>query len=522
MEAINDLLLPDPAEEEARIAPIVRSVAEVAGAFAAADGWVSPAGLETAVSVAEALGELLEEPSLTRVLVFRALSSPPPARTALAALRTAAAPLPAPKRAAIMHELVRLLGDSGKPAVVGLRADLAGALDVPLPDHLRTDGRRMMGAVGSLADRAIRLVRPEKPIVIAARDFALDFGEAQLLVAIEDIQRSEDQSRLVAALRPALDAVRERIEAVTRAADAQAEALTVAQELDEAADRIDSVARQRYAAITRRAALLKRHLREDLNALAVDAAEEFETDLRRLAERKRGWFGRLDTADLNDRIVVKNLERRYQHLARRYQDQLDLLEREVSEFCDEFTRVSDEALRPIARHELHAIAPHPGLEQRIKVAADRTSTQTLVVGAAGAVASGAAVQSGLIGAGALVGAAVTPVGAAVLGAAALAGLWKMLASPGQRRRRDFRERAQALEEQLREEITANLPRFEAAVDAVVERFRASAVPDIAQPRNEARRIREIASAHRTIARNVASAANARMQRVLMLMQTSMA
>lgn len=522
MDTINELLVPDPAEEEARAAPIVRRVAEATGALAAAEGWVSPTGLETAVSVAESLGELLEEPSLTRVLVFRALSAPPPARAALASLRSTASSLPAPRRAAIMHELLRLLADDTKPNVVGLRSELASALDVPLPDHMRNDGRRMLDAVGSLADRAFKLMRPEKPIVVAARDFAQDFGEAQLLTAVDEIQRGDDPSRLVVALRVALDTVRGRVDAVTRAADAQTEALTVAQELDEAADRIDTVARQRYAAITRRAAMLKRHLREDLNALAADAADEFETDLRRVAEKKQGWFGKMDTADLNDRVVVKNLERRYSILARRYQDQLDLLEREVSEFCEEFTRVSDEALRPIARHELHSIAPHPHLEQRVKIAADRTSTQALIAGAAGAVASGAAMQTGLITAGAVIGAAVTPAGAVVLGAAALAGLWKLFASPGERRRRDFRERAQGLEERLRQEITANLPRFEAAVDAVVDRFRTAAIPDIAQPRNEARRIREIASAHRTIARGVASAANARMQRVLTLVQNSVA
>jgi hypothetical protein len=459
MDTNDDLSVPGSSEEEARAAPIIRCVAEVAGAFAGADGWVSPSGLETAVSVAEVLGELLKEPSLTRVLVFRALSSPQSPRVALAALRSAAASLPAPQRAAIMHELLRLLTDDSKPTIAGLRGELAGALDVPLPDHLRNDGRRMLDAVGSLADRAMKLVRPDKPIVVAARDFALDFGESQLLAAVDEIQRGEEPSRLIVALRVALDAVQARVEALTRAADAQTEALAVAQELDEAANRIDGVARQRFAAITRRAALLKRHLREDLNALATDAAEEFETDLRRVAESKRGWFGKLDTTDLNDRVVVKNLERRYNHLARRYQDQLDLLDREVAEFCEEFTQVSDEALRPIARHELHAIAPHANLEQRVKVAADRASTHALVAGAAGAVASGAAVQTGVITTAAMVGAAVTPVGAVVLGAAALAGLWKMLASPGERRRRDVRQRAQALEEQLRQEIMANLPLF---------------------------------------------------------------
>ncbi len=107
--------------------------------------------------------------------------------------------------------------------------------------------------------------------------------------------------------------------------------------------------------------MLKRHLREDLNALAEDAAEEFEVDFRRSAEKKGGWFERVDTGDLNDRLVVKDLERRYHNLTRRYQDQLGLLDIEVSEFGDEFTLVGDEALRPMARHDFRAVAPHPPL-----------------------------------------------------------------------------------------------------------------------------------------------------------------
>ena len=117
----------------------------------------------------------------------------------------------------------------------------------------------------------------------------------------------------------------------------------------------------------------------------------------------------MDTSDLNDRLVVKNLERRYQNLTRRYQDQLELLDIEVLEFGDEFTHVGDEALRPMARHDFRSIAPQPSLELRIKAAVDRASTRTLLGGAVGAAASGAAVHVGLVSAAAVAGAAAAPV-----------------------------------------------------------------------------------------------------------------
>ncbi|MEJ0015477.1 MAG: hypothetical protein WDN25_02740 [Acetobacteraceae bacterium] len=416
-----------------------------------------------------------------------------------------------------MRDLMRLLEGDTRPSVAGLAPDLAAALDVPVPDQPRGSGGGLRDTIGSIAGRARNLMRPEPPIYGAARDFALEFGETQLVAAVTEARRSGDQTALLQALPAALEAVRARAIAVVSAAEAQAQALSVAQDLDQAADRIESVARQRNAAIARRATMLKRHIREDLNALAEDAAEEFEADFRRLSERKKGWFGKLDTADLNDRQVIKNLERRYQSLARRYQDQLDLLDREVAEFCDEFTHVSDEALTPITRVEFRAIAPRPALDLKAMSAVDRASNRTLMAGAVGAVASGAAMQTGIMTAGAVIGAAITPVGAAVLGAVALAGVWKMFATPGERRMRDLRERARTLEDQLREEIMAKLPRFEAEVDAIVARFRAAAVPDIARPRIEAVRIREIASAHRGLAQAVVAAANARIDRLVSLM-----
>ena len=520
VDSSDTLLVPDAAESEAHAAPIVRSLAETIGALAAAGGLVSPKRLETAISVAESIGTALGEPTLTRVLALRALAAPRQPREALASLRSTSAALAAPERAAILRELTRLTGDDAKPAVAGLAPELAEALDVPLPQQLRTDSGGILDTLGSLAERARKLVRSEPPLVGAARDFAADFGEQQLVAAVSEAQRSGDQSGLMRALPVALEAVRQRSNAVVRAAEAQTEALSVAQDLDGAADRIERVARQRDAAILRRAALLKRHIREDLNALAEDAAEEFEADFRRMAERKRGWFGKLDTTDLNDRLVVKNLERRYLNLARRYQDQLDLLAREVAEFCDEFTHVSEEALEPITRLEFRGITPLHGSGLKAKSAADRASTGTLVTGAVGAAASGAAIQTGLVTAGAIIGAAVTPVGAAVLGAVALAGVWKMFATPGERQRRDLRERTRALEDQLRQEVMVKLPRFEAEVDAIVARFRSAAIPDIAGPRVEAARIREIASAHRTLAQSVVAAANARIERLVQLMSPS--
>jgi hypothetical protein len=118
-----------------------------------------------------------------------------------------------------------------------------------------------------------RVVRAEPQLVAAARGFVADFGELRLANAIAEAQRTSDTGTLASALWHAAEAVRGQAEVVTRAAQKQADNLMMAKELDVAADRIEQVAKQRYAAMTRRAKMMKRHLREDLHALVEDASE---------------------------------------------------------------------------------------------------------------------------------------------------------------------------------------------------------------------------------------------------------
>jgi hypothetical protein len=283
METADDLAVPNGAEEEARAPPAIASLANVIAALAGSEGLVSPKRFEVAVTAAQGVGNLLGEPSLTRVLTFRALAAPQDPRAAIATLKRHTPALPPPDRAAVMRALAELIGDDAKPSVAGLAPDLAAALGVPLPVHLRRTGGGIRDGLAHLTERAMRLVRHEAPLIAASRDFATTFGEPGLLTAVEDAERVGDNRLLNDALRSTLENVRERVGAIIQAAETQSEALQIAQELERAAEEIERVARQRYAAITRRAKMLKRHLREDLHALAENAAEEFEVDFRRLA-----------------------------------------------------------------------------------------------------------------------------------------------------------------------------------------------------------------------------------------------
>ena len=74
MDDANELKVPNVTDEEAQADPIVAKLANVIGALAAAEAFMSPTRFEKTMSAAEAIGKLLGEPSLTRVLVLRTLS----------------------------------------------------------------------------------------------------------------------------------------------------------------------------------------------------------------------------------------------------------------------------------------------------------------------------------------------------------------------------------------------------------------------------------------------------------------
>lgn len=172
MDASESLPVPTAAESEARAAPILASLAKLVGALAASEGLVSPRRFEVSMAVTQAIGNLLGEPSLTRVLCLRSLSAPPNPRLALTEVKLHAASLSSPDRAAIMRALAELLRDDASQPVATLAPEVAAALAVPLPDKLRRNGATLGETLGSFAGRAMRLVRSEPAIVSAAQDFA--------------------------------------------------------------------------------------------------------------------------------------------------------------------------------------------------------------------------------------------------------------------------------------------------------------------------------------------------------------
>ena len=499
--------------EESKFISITSTLAAIVAALVDKQGFVSPSRLNVALSVTAEIGSTIGQPSLAKVQILRALSQAKALDKSINQLKVDRETLPHHDRVNVVRALVKLIDVDATDISVNSIKKIAVIFDVQAPEHLR---RESASSLTTIAGWANSLIYNETPIMRAARAFADDFGEVELLHASKNPQIKHDQAILIRAIQDAVLRVTEAAKAAVASSDAQTRGLDAVADLEAAASEIERLARQRFASITRRAKMLKRHCKEDLIALSEDAVEEFENDLQRLAANK-GLLKRSGIVGLNERQLVKNLERRYKDLARRYQEQLDLLAREVAEFADEFTQVVDEALEPIARFEFRTVSPQPRLEHRVKIAADRATQRTFIAGGAGIVGSGAAIHAGLMSGAVLVGVAATPIGIVVLGTLGLAGMWAAFTSPAERQKRDMQERGESVRSKLHELVMARLPEFEDRVDEVVSRFQKMAEDDIATPRVSAGRLTEIAKETKTIAETVAQTAQARIEHMMLLL-----
>jgi hypothetical protein len=273
--------------------------------------------------------------------------------------------------------------------------------------------------------------------------------------------------------------------------------MRTADELERAGHLMERVALQRARALRRRAEMVKRHLAQDVRQFAEDAASEYEVEARRALEGQRS-LSRTEVTDLNSR-VGKDLERRFQQLVQRYQEELEAIDLDVAEWCAELAYERSRGLASADREALAKLAPPQAMGVRLGANLDEASGTMLGAGAITAVAVGAGVHTGFMGAAAVVSIATGPIGLALIGALSLAAVWKMFSSPVERSGSDLRERAAKLKTALHTEIAGKVGAYEDALDDSVGRFTTVAAPQVAGILAEAARLREVASNRHTLA-----------------------
>jgi hypothetical protein len=490
-----ELVIPSSEEVDQLVSPIIWPLAQLlAFVIRREDGIISPQSFTLALSISRKIGLIFDEPNYSELAVLRAIETQEqPIKLILKSIRNTAVTLDDQTRVRIM-DLICVLLPRIRTGIDELSKEVSEVLSVSIPESLRkpNEGYIAFNMIGHFLNKSSASHQNDSFVNnVRILGSCLDNDNmSRDLLRLRETKKHDAVAELIPVFE---QQVNSQINAFLMQYQAQDNSSELVEGLIAAAATLEKVAAQRYVSVARRAGLLVRHLRDELHGLVEDAAYQFEADYHRRAEKKR-WFNSVENADLNDSLV-KNIEGRYRVLALRYQEQLDLLDRDISEYCEEFYRLSNEAFKPIAAYDFRKIVPKPSLELRLKASLDRGSNRALLTGGAAATATGMAVHAGLIAATSVTGLAFAPVGVAVLGTLALAGVWKAFSSPAERIKRDKRERPKTLEDALRTQILSNLPRYEAELEKILSRYRRAVLPEITSPKTEANRIRQIAEFH---------------------------
>jgi hypothetical protein len=503
--ADSDLTLPPVAKVDAEVAPLAVAIASLIAAIAAATESLTPARYRLAQEAVDRCSSLVSNPTLLKSATLRMLDRPPTLERALTQLESARSQL---SNVAVqplveaLAPLLRSLGDQGHDYLRQICRTLGTTLSEKQIEALGLGVAP--GTFGGLTRIASRMFRSDNRTVALAEEVVRNTSDASLAAALQAARTAPASVDLLAQIDDALERATSLMDTTQQMREAYADQLNIAQSLDSAAGVLERQVRQRLRAIGRRIQLLRRHLREDIWAIAEDAGDEFEVDLRRRLER--GLFLRnAEEGDLTDRQTSKNLKTRYDRLRQQFEAEVALLQQELAEFQEDFHHDGSTILEPLPRRVFVLAVPHASIGVRGAQVADGAATGVLAAGVASAAGTFGAMQLGYLAPAAILGVAIGPIGMAAAGAVAAAGAYKLAASRKQRMRRDVRQRRHKLQETLEELITSATAQSDAQLEAIATRFREVALAQLAPLRYEATRLREIAELHRKITDRICEA-----------------
>lgn len=488
--ALTDLRVPSVTIVDELAAPEITVVASLIAAIAGRDGILSPREFEAGLRVAESVAHVSEFPAVVRSMILRAFDTAPKSvEDALRALVSARGGIAEATRRPLLEAFFPLLMEQGKDARP-LARQIAAALALPNPDVLLSGSAlpvelSYVAALMQYAESALNTGNAKMNIAIKIAEFSGDKNSLRKTpVEAGDLDQNLDHM-----LRAMMKQVVCSVTKIAKSKDYYDSQLKVAHALDRTADELERQYKARLRAIAKRIELLRKHVAEDTSRLAEDGGDEAEVDLRRMAE-KRGILLRHDDRDVRERVIVKSLARRHNELKSRYDEEIQLLRDELSEFRNDFYEAARSAVSSISLADWRNAIPGPTTAALVKDALDHGANRTLAGGAVAAVGAVGAVHFGLIAPAVVVGIVAAPVGAAVLGVIAAAGLWKMFADRSERLRGEQRDRAEAIRQAAHGEIGHAFSQVSAAIAEIGDGFREACLSQLAPLRHQAERIRE--------------------------------
>ncbi len=509
--ALTDLQVPSIRQTDAEAAPVAVIVGSLIASIAGSDGVLTPREYAAGLRAAEAIAGLSDDPAVVRSLTLRAFDlAPQQLDTVLKELAAARAKLPEPARRPLLEALFPLLATQGGQAR-SLARKIGEALELKNVEPLlqTSDLPGESSSVRTLLRRAGSAFARNSNKLDLAHDILNFTGDEELLHLLQSDRQDRDL-HLDHVLVQAFTRLHETIATLQNASEDNGERLALANSMERNAADLQRQFKARLRAIEKRVNVIRRHIGEDIQELSESGGDGAELDLRRMSET-RGILLRNDDRDVRERVISKAFAHRYDKLKQRHNEQIQLLREELAEYRNDFMEAAQDTVAPISLAEWRLVIPGATTGARVKDALDQGATRTLATGAVAAAGTAGAIGAGWIAPAAVLGIVGAPVGLAVVGVVAAAGVWKLYANREERLRSEQRVRAEAIRTATHTKVQSAFVEVSAALDEVAEGFRQVSLSRIAPIRQDAERIREMCNIQKELCRRISLDAQHRLE-----------
>ncbi len=463
-------------------------------AIASSDGILNVADFNALNDVAS----LLNDSALARIVLLEYVEHPLPWKEAFADLHTASAGIEQATAAAAFEAANGLLSIQGtrsremaKNFADALRHQLRpGELEAFPADEQTLWNKVSLGSVRMLkgrkyADLADLCVRATGDVRLAAA--VLEFEQGTL-----------DKAELAQLMSAACARVSQDIAAFNeRIADFENNRDTAIGFLD-SADELQKQVGQRLAIADARIAFERETFDEDLEEYIHDAGNAFEkevVDRLNTDEWKRGvvW------ESIANSTFGKELERRVNRIISRREKSLRLIHEDLRMFQEDMVLSRSTILKRLHHTELAGAAPALRWGTRLKNGAEDATNITLKVGGAAAIGTGAAAY--FLGA-AVVMPVIAPVAPIVGGALLVAGVFKWMMNPAERKNNEIGHQREMFEKAFRQQLETARQELTAQLDATERQFHEAANRMVQPVILEAQAADRLATLHLKMARKL--------------------
>lgn len=463
-------------------------------AVASADGYINLAEYEAIRSLADESGSALD-----RLTALRTMEHPASADMALAALRAAALPLEGSTRREVLSRALPLLRLQGRQALP-LATALAASLDVALSHEDRASCEDVAGSATWQTTLAspMRTLQGRTVRTAAIEAFRMT-GDSQLPAVIDRYEAGEASLQavqtIVATALQSLDSRSLTFEEALREFTVDDAALQ--RGLDSAEQLFQQIG-QRLAIVEARIESDKEQFDEEFEELIHDAGNAVELEMMdRL--KTDDWTLKKVWESMGRSTFAKEMERRVDRIARRHERQLHLMKEDLRLFQQEYRLVQSRVLERTHHIKLSPLMPGLRTGARVLNATEDVANVTLASGVLAGLGTGAAIYA--LGA-AVVLPVVAPIAPFAGGAMLVAGAIKWMMDTPARKGEEVRDKRMALEQALRERLSAMRASYFEQLDRTGQEFLSTARVLARPVLLEAQARRELATVERRVAEGV--------------------